>query len=390
MDSKFLEMPVPENPGKIKKEKKKKVKLEEDRSDAEELKKRGRRWSVTCNNHTEADVAAFDACGSSYSVRSFETGEQGTPHIQGYLEFPLQIYGRQVAKRLGGRFHVELSHKNEQRNTSYCGKEENGSTVVQGTPFTQGFRSDLDEVRNVANLGGMKQVSLSYDYMQSRTAALFLTYNEEPRTVAPYVIWIWGGSSTGKTHEAKAALGPGWYMKGEGSKYWDGYDGHKKVIINEFRGDWEHFPIEVMLQLLRDPCRVECKFGSRQFVADQIVITSPFPPEEVYGNRFPRENMAQLLKRIDEVFQFVDEYKGPIAKGPKINTSAILRRNDVSLALANENNCVSQVDIGNTGSLSQKSTTPEPALGLCQRVNNVEDSELSFNDIAAAIEDLGL
>ena len=49
------------------------------------------------------------------------------------------------------------------------------------------------------------------------------------------------------------------YIKSDPKRWFYGYDGHKKVVLNEFRDDWEEWPLSFLLQLLRDPCRVETK-----------------------------------------------------------------------------------------------------------------------------------
>uniref|UniRef100_UPI0040488E22 hypothetical protein n=1 Tax=Shewanella sp. TaxID=50422 RepID=UPI0040488E22 len=59
----------------------------------------------------------------------------------------------------------------------------------------------------------------------------------------------------------------------------------------------------VLLRLLdRYPYQVETKGGSRQLLAETMIITCPFMPEEMYNGR---EDIKQLLRRIDEIKLFV-------------------------------------------------------------------------------------
>ena len=57
-------------------------------------------WVFTLNNHKESDINFLMECSSiaQLSIQE-ETGESGTPHLQGYLKFvtktrPLSIFGK--------------------------------------------------------------------------------------------------------------------------------------------------------------------------------------------------------------------------------------------------------------------------------------------------------
>lgn len=89
------------------------------------------------------------------------------------------------------------------------------------------------------------------------------------------------------------------YWKRNGSKWWQGYDAHEDVIIDDFRGEW--WPLTWMLALLDSTeCRVECKGGSRQFKPRRVYITSIEHPEYAYGQT-GREPVQQLLRRITNI-----------------------------------------------------------------------------------------
>ena len=72
-----------------------------------------KRWCFTLNNWTEGeqqllkDVLESEHC--SYGVFGRETGEEGTPHLQGYVIFADAKNLRQAKQLLGDRYHLEPS-----------------------------------------------------------------------------------------------------------------------------------------------------------------------------------------------------------------------------------------------------------------------------------------
>ena len=109
------------------------------------------------------------------------------------------------------------------------------------------------------------------------------------------VIWIWGASQTGKTkYVYDNCPNP---FRPLNFKWWEGYDGHKTVLIDDFRKDYCKYH-ELLTLLDIYPIRVETKGGSRQVQFDTIYITSPYSPEETYDTR---EDIFQLTRRITQV-----------------------------------------------------------------------------------------
>jgi len=83
-------------------------------------------------------------------------------------------------------------------------------------------------------------------------------------------------------------------------EWWEGYDAHEEVIIDDMRKDFLKF--HHLLKLFdRYPYRVQFKGGSRQFLAKTIIVTTCYSPEEMFNNR---EDIQQLLRRINTIKQF--------------------------------------------------------------------------------------
>lgn len=104
------------------------------------------RWCFTINNYTL--LPAFDTSCMEYLCFGEETGESGTPHIQGYVRFKIRKTLASVKKLLDNRAHAEPAKGHEKQNRDYCSKD--GKFHEFGTfqedAGKKGHRSDLDEV----------------------------------------------------------------------------------------------------------------------------------------------------------------------------------------------------------------------------------------------------
>jgi len=255
-----------------------------------------RNLCFTINNYTIKD---FEDCENlrdlcDFMVIGFEIGESGTHHIQGYAELTKRTKFNTIAKVIS-RAHIEGRKGTQKQATDYCKKD--GNWLDWGEPANQGARKDLHRVKVLALEDGMRGVSAQVDNLQAiRVAEKFLTYNEPARDWKPTVIWIWGPTGTGKSRVARTLCGDDVFTKNTGTKWWDGYDGHEHVIVDDFRDSW--WSITYMLALLdRYEFQVEIKGGQRQMRAKQIIITSAFPPNRCYLGT--GEAIDQLLRRID-------------------------------------------------------------------------------------------
>jgi hypothetical protein len=120
------------------------------------------------------------------------------------------------------------------------------------------------------------------------------------RSWRPDVYWFYGPTGVGKTREAYR-LAPDAYFTTATLQWWDGYDGHEDVIVDDFRSSF--CKLEYLLRLLdRYPFQVAIKGGHRQFLAKRIFITSAFSPSQLFSDG--GDNVNQLLRRIKEVRHF--------------------------------------------------------------------------------------
>lgn len=269
-------------------------------------------------------VHAYDK--ASYVITGLETcPTTGKQHLQGYAELSAKV-SLTTLKKLMPQAHFEERKGTANEAIEYCKKE--GSFHITGNIKEPGKRSDIADIRShLKNGSGMAAIiETTTSYQALAFAVKALPFYEQKRNWVPTVHWFWGPSGTGKTMMAVAeATGghPRWHMQKASSRWWQGYDAEPAVIIDEVRAGSALNFVELLALLDRYPHTIECKGGSRQFLAREIWLTSPFHPAEMYNRG--EEEVYQLLRRITEIREFRRPDKpGPEVRGPEVggNTMA--------------------------------------------------------------------
>lgn len=278
-----------------------------------------RNFVFTINNPGEEDDKNIKALCEHcvYLTYGREKGKEGTPHYQGYAELARRTSFNKVKRQLP-RAHIEGRRGTQAEAIRYCHKEDS-SPFVHGAPKEQGLRTDLRAMQRIAAESGMREVSaIAKNAQQITVAKAYLTWNEMERDFKPRVVWYWGKPGIGKSRRCREELAGGdIFTKNTGTKWWDGYDAHEAVILDDFRGSW--WPITYMLGLIdRYPFLLEVKGGHRQMLARDIFITSVQHPKEMYN--LPDEPIEQLLRRIDKIVHITDFWEPPSkrTRGPEV------------------------------------------------------------------------
>lgn len=237
----------------------------------------------------------------------------GKQHLQGYIELKEKKTFTGIKKLLNSeKVHLEPRYGTQEQAIEYCKKE--GNFYEWGQKKNPGSRTDIRDVRAAAAEGGMRGVleetvcddegvtKPRFGYQACRHAELYLKYCDTGKVCKPEVIWIYGESGTGKSRKANEMC-PEAYIKSEGSKWFDGYDGQSDIILDDFRQSW--MSMQTLLNILDwVPTRVENKGGVRQLKAKRIVITTIKSPEQHYVE-YEDEPQIQLIRRIDRIIELV-------------------------------------------------------------------------------------
>jgi len=274
------------------------------------LNTRTRSITWTLNNPTSDETALIDQLDYVYLVYGLEEEEDSQRHFQGYTYFK---HGKTVTafKKLAAfkRAHLEMANGTAAQNRVYCTGQ--GQFWEYGVMPTQGKRTDLTRIYEAVEDGSNIRDILRHqpNFQGIQVALKTLEYIEPARNEETKVYWYWGSTGVGKTRRAIAELGGDYYLHSGTDRWWPGYDGHKNVLIDDFRGDFAVF--NRLLNILdRHPCRVEIKGGHRQLLANKIIITCDRRPQDCYPGKNVTE-MAQLLRRITRIEE-IKAIPGPL------------------------------------------------------------------------------
>lgn len=302
---------------------------------------RARAFVFTLHNWSEADIADLRQLVeqlADYAVWGRERcPDTGRRHIQGYIHWKQQqgfaaIHKRWkqlVGQRGGGddaaagpsgraaegsadgpatpgqrhALWLQAARGTADENRAYCTKD--GDADEWGTMPQQGKRSDVEgwvqrvrdgsaSTRDVRN----NQWHVYHQYGRTLDKLEDDRRVAECRTAPTAGVWLCGPTGSGKSHRADAiarAVYPGatYWHPAYDRQWWDGYDGHRCVVIDDFRKGT--LSVEEVLRLAdRWPYAVSRR--GRQpvpFTAELVIITAP----ESYTAYFKEEDWPQIARR---------------------------------------------------------------------------------------------
>jgi len=268
---------------------------------------RHRGWVFTWNNYEEINwelvQKRFEKTAKYFCVGK-EVGESGTPHLQGCITFK-DAQPLSTLKNYNPSIHWEKRIASEAIASEYCKKE--GKFIEFGSPSKQGERTDLQVIKDkILEGSSIKEIILDAKHIgQVKSALTLIPFLSKKRNFKTEVHWFYGPAGSGKTRTAVELLGENYYhMSGSNLKWWPGYSGEKKVLIDDFRSTACEY--SYLLNLLdRYPMSVEQKGTYSQFLAEVVIITCPYSPEEAFSSyKDDKDNLQQLLRRIDTIRHF--------------------------------------------------------------------------------------
>lgn len=277
---------------------------------------RGRNWCFTWNNPTDVQkqtkVLLEQAGDVRYACGQLEVGANGTEHIQGYIEFSRARTHGSVRRLLPGA-HIEARSGTREQARNYAVKEgeyANDTTGVPGTkweigtfPQQRGQRNDLKAVQEfIANGGSIEEVYDKWPGIAARYPRFidrYKTMKSVKRNWVTEFIVLKGPTGVGKTRTAWEEC-PNLWVKPLGGFWFDTYENHENVLIDDFDGKENGIEYRHLLQLTdRYPTMVPVKHGFVNWAPKRLYITTNVDPKQWY----PCVDASPLLRRITRVVE---------------------------------------------------------------------------------------
>lgn len=246
---------------------------------------RFRLFVFTINNWTEDDLAACrrlaDAKPGTYVIVGRETGESGTPHLQGAVYRALKLSRNFVREHLP-RAYVDQGRGTPTQAFAYCMKEGDFDEFnPESKPVGQGKRMDLLDLFEHKSKRMSTVTAITTGVIGSgaalRTWNALSTHQPCPFRHDIRVLWLYGDSGVGKSRLAAAiaeASGQEVHWQTHVAGWWDGIDTHHRWCVID---DWEpeSLPPAALLRVLdRYPLRLNVKGASVPTCLDRIIVTS--------------------------------------------------------------------------------------------------------------------
>lgn len=256
-------------------------------------------WVFTLNNYTANDEKLFQDLEIPFIIYGRETGDNGTPHLQGYLQLDKRkrLTGM---KKIHARAHWEPARGSAQDSITYCSKQD-PEPFRKGDVTFKGQRTDLEGLRDAIKEAPLTRRQLADDHLKviaryPRIADYLHDTYHPPIDLDGELdnYWFYGPPGTGKSSTARKEY-PIHFSK-PANKWFDGYDGQDTVIIEEL-GPQDATLIH-QLKIWSDRYIFMCEFkgSTRQIRPKRIIVTSNYHPSDIFPNTVDVEAILRRFK----------------------------------------------------------------------------------------------
>ncbi len=267
-----------------------------------------RNWCFTFNNPDWIHYIAFDEMVRTreqirYLIYQTERGENGTVHIQGYLELTQTMRIPALKTCLGlEQIHLEPRRGTQSQAIEYCRKEdtrvEGGLANQFGIQARQGTRTDLESMRLMI-VAGRSELEVAESNFPAWTRAyramgLYRSLVARNRVLldaragrgrrAPAIEILWGPTGTGKSRRVFERYPSAyWVPRADGVAYFDGVDHDTSVLVFDDFYSWIRY--DLLLRICdRYPLQLKVHGGFVQCPdIERVVFTSNRDPRTWYG-----------------------------------------------------------------------------------------------------------
>lgn len=265
-----------------------------------------RRYCFTINNPAcDEEYCIIARKLHSYIVVGQEEGENGTPHLQGYIEFKEKKSLKWLKEHVSERAHFEVAKGNSLQASDYCKKD--GNYVEDGVRTkTPGEKGDQEKRRWTEAFAAAKRGDFDAiddelrvrHYNTWKTIAKdFMGHPDDLLDVCG--IWLYGESGNGKSHAARDMAKGSQYYEKMANKWWDGYQNEPIVILDDI--DPNHKCLGHHLKIWADKYAfvAEAKGNAIRIRPRLFICTSQYPIEKVFDDY---ETVTALKRRFKEQY----------------------------------------------------------------------------------------
>ena len=259
-----------------------------------------RNFTFTWNNYPDDCEAKLRALkGVKYAIYGRETGESGTPHLQGTIIFKSAHTLNRVIKKMPG-CHLEVC-KALHASIEYCKKD--GDTVEWGIAPKSNKKIGEDEQERWRNIrlacmeDRLDDVDDKVRFNNYKACEHFRALGAETRELDDTEekhLWYWGESRTGKSRAAREEH-PLAYNK-MANKWWNGYRDQDHVLIEDIGEHHNVLNYHLKIWADRYPFLAEHKGGARLIRPKKIIVTSNYHPSQIW---FKDQELKPILERFD-------------------------------------------------------------------------------------------
>jgi len=304
-----------------------------------------RSFCFTWNNYTEEDLEKVRnyKVMCRYLVFGLETGESGTPHIQGYCQLINRV-AFNTLKKLFPKMHIEETRGTPEEASTYCKKdgviEEFGELGTTAKGADKGGAAEKARWQNVIEMAKKGDLDAIAESDPSAYLRMYGTLRQIAKDHLPKVddlptttgLWIYGPSGVGKSRSVRqimAARNTPIYDKPI-NKWWDGYSNEPCVLIDDF--DKTHAVLGHYLKRWGDHYAFTCeiKGGALRIRPKIVIVTSQYSIEQIWEDHETRDAIKRRFK-----VQYLDNIETALVWREGELKDAIEFNNEHNLELAN-------------------------------------------------------
>jgi len=271
--------------------------------------RRSRAWVFTWNNYTDDTTDLIDQHflndAVRYVVYGRETGDSGTPHLQGYIEYEAARTRQQVAKKLPGAY-VAIRRGTAAQAADYCKK---GNEFIEYGEISDSADDKKAKAKEAYGMIVKKAEEGDLGWVKENYPKVYLQWKPRLEDICipnTAIIdgdlqneWWVGATGTGKSKRLWTEY-PAHYQK-ELNKWWCGYRGEEVVAIEEWSPKNECTGSQLKIWADRYPFTGQIKGGSlKKIRPKKIIVLSNYTIEEC----FPAKEDHLPLKRRFKVTMF--------------------------------------------------------------------------------------